>query len=213
MRKARPPSRARKQRRRSKPAAGRWQAESLAEVAVFFGVSTATVKTWRQEQMPGEDAPWDLAAISRWKIARLQARQGPQGKKKNPRDLLEMFKARRERLRWLQDRDELVQRSEHEALVLQLIAAFKGGLERLSLTLGALTAGLSQEESTREHQLAFDRLLEELASNADFGDDADADADADTGDLDEGAPAGGQATAEVDAGSSLGPPAEGTPPG
>ena len=136
-------------------------------MARFFGVATATVKTWRQEKMPGSP-PWDLSAIAQWKIQRITSAQA---QKRNSKELLETFKARRERLKYWTERGDLVPRAEHEALVLTLIEAFKGGLERMTLALGAQTVGLTQEQSTRLHEESFSRLLDELSSNADFGAD------------------------------------------
>ena len=52
-------------------APGTYVASTLGEVAAFFGVQEQTCRAWRMraDPLPGEPGVWDLAEITRWRIA------------------------------------------------------------------------------------------------------------------------------------------------
>lgn len=54
----------------------RWQANTLAEVAEFFGLAVQTVKNWRTETPPmpgGGPDGYDLSEVVKWKIDKLNS--------------------------------------------------------------------------------------------------------------------------------------------
>ncbi len=52
---------------------------TLGEVAAFFGVQEQTCPAWRMraDPLPGEPGVWDLAEITRWRIAAEQIKHRP----------------------------------------------------------------------------------------------------------------------------------------
>ena len=52
---------------------------TLGEVAAFFGVQEQTCRAWRMraDPMPGEPGVWDLAEITRWRIAAERSKHRP----------------------------------------------------------------------------------------------------------------------------------------
>ncbi len=52
---------------------------TLREVAAFFGVTTGAIRKWRDEGCPGNTGGgWDLAAIAKWRTARVRADTDPE---------------------------------------------------------------------------------------------------------------------------------------
>lgn len=56
-----------------------WLVTTLRDVAEFFGVHEATVKSWRGEGLPGVEGQYDLGEMTRWRVAKAERRGGSLG--------------------------------------------------------------------------------------------------------------------------------------
>ncbi len=61
-------------------------ATTLRDVAEFFGVQEQTVRQWRMrsDPMPGKPGEWDLAEITRWRIASERSKHRPRNEASDP---------------------------------------------------------------------------------------------------------------------------------
>ena len=92
---------------------GRWTAETLSEVAEFFGLAVQTVKQWRTEvpPMPGGPEGYHLPSVVKWRLAKLA--QSDTRAAKNQQDLeFTRIRIEQETLDLQRQRGELVSRSD-----------------------------------------------------------------------------------------------------
>jgi hypothetical protein len=148
-----------------------WVVKTIKDVAKFFGMSTAGIAQWRQEEMPGQKNHWDLSEITQWRLERMRRALDKRGDaaKDDPKFELSRMRAEIMRRRMAAEDGTSLPFEEHEEQILELLSSVREDLLSLAPTLAAQTG--SPDERAR-FIVIEDRLNDFLSQLARRGEDA-----------------------------------------
>lgn len=150
----------------------RWIVSTFREVATFFGVEVRSVKErWAhwQPPMPGEEGRYDLSAIARWRIERLEEQAGLR-QSSTDRELdrrnKELTNAHKE-LRLQQESGLLVERAAVAAVMAEIMNDVRVQLERLPATVAAVIDPAIRANVQRDIGHQIELILRRMSQRAD----------------------------------------------
>jgi phage terminase Nu1 subunit (DNA packaging protein) len=134
-----------------------------AEVARFFGVALNTIEKWVARGMPGRPTAWDLSQIARWKVKRDLERQKEEAAAADPERKLKEYRAKLIRLKYLQARGDLIQKSEYLDTMGRFCKTVRNGCLSLAASLATQIRGFDTARAQTVIEDRFTELLEELS--------------------------------------------------